>query len=332
MSATVNSSFKSRVMDKTIDLVELAERGEIELEYVSGSDRMLIKGKRHQIAAKRKSGKSLVALLMALDIAEAGGRVAILDRENGSAEYARRLKTIADARGYSSAQLVEISDRLIYLEFPVLRRVDGSKLASWLKRKRVDLTIFDSQRMFLTDLSLTEDNSDDYAKFMNWVIEPLSRKGIATLILDNTGHGNTDRSRGSSSKGDLNEVIIGFATARQFSASTRGEVVLTIDPGSSRFGNTGSWSLELGGGHYGSLTERVPIEIVDRAEQKTARVRAALLSFIGSNPHCAKSAAVKNAKNNGLGEDKIKAVLDGLVRDGMVDVDERKRLILRGQS
>ena len=37
--------------------------------------------------------------------------------------------------------------------------------------------------------------------------EPLFEAGVATVILDNTGHSDKNRSRGTSAKGDLNEVV-----------------------------------------------------------------------------------------------------------------------------
>ena len=83
---------------------------------------------------------------------------------------------------------------------------------------------------------------------MSYVIDPLFRANIATLIIDNTGLKNVDRSRGSSSKGDLNEVLFSMETVSKFDLYTRGKLKLKID--NSRFGNRGEWTMDLGGGYF----------------------------------------------------------------------------------
>ena len=40
--------------------------------------------------------------------------------------------------------------------------------------------VFDSQRMFLTDLGLSEGDADEYAAFMQYAVEPLFSAGVAT--------------------------------------------------------------------------------------------------------------------------------------------------------
>jgi hypothetical protein len=106
--------------------------------------------------------------------------------------------------------------------------------------------------MFLTDLGLRENEADDYAEFMGIAIDPLFRAGVATVILDNTGYSNTDRTRGTSAKVDLNEVLFTLKTVKEFGESQQGQLQLKLKPGDSRFGNEGEWVMDIGGGAFSS--------------------------------------------------------------------------------
>jgi hypothetical protein len=104
--------------------------------------------------------------------------------------------------------------------------------------------------MFLTDFALREGEADDYAAFMGFLIDPLFRAGLATLILDNTGHRDTGRARGSITKNDLNEVMLSLEVAKTFDQHQKGQLRLKVKD--SRFGNRGDWTMAIGGGEFGS--------------------------------------------------------------------------------
>jgi hypothetical protein len=143
---------------------------------------------------------------------------------------------------------------MAYHEFPSLSYGDEDALVRY--SLQADLVVFDSQRMFLSDLGLKEDVSDDYARFMAALIDPLFRAGVATLVLDNTGHADKKRSRGTSSKGDLNEIVFSLQKTVDFDLYRAGEVKLKVEK--TRFGNTGEWTMKLGGGQYGSWQSGTP--------------------------------------------------------------------------
>jgi AAA domain-containing protein len=237
------ASFGARVAGTRVDLIARIRDGIPPIDYLPASEEMLIRGKRHIVPAPRKSGKSLGWLVHCTTMVEAGARVVILDRENGADLYARRLEGIVAALELDQQQL---SERLAYYEFPRLKRADGDALASMCAT--ADLVLFDSQRMFLSDLALAENIADDYAVFVAEAVEPLFRAGIATLILDNTGHEETGRSRGTTAKDDLNEVLFKLEVAERFGLNTTGRLRLTIRD--SRFGNTGMWDMRIGGGVF----------------------------------------------------------------------------------
>jgi hypothetical protein len=249
-------SFADRVVARCVNLIEAIERGLPPLDFLPASAEMLIRGKRHMIAAPYKEGKSIAALVHVVDMVLAGAEVAILDRENGAQLYAARLRDILEARDLTAEQRSQLWAKLSYYEFPTIRREDEPELVAHFRGQ--DLVVFDSQRMFLSDLGLKEGDSDDYAEFMAAVVDPLFRAGVATLLLDNTGHTEKTRARGSSSKGDLNEVLFSLKTLIPFDVFRVGEVRLKVER--SRFGNVGEWTMALGGGTYGSFGGGGPVQ------------------------------------------------------------------------
>lgn len=246
------AGFTARVAATRVDLIRLIRDGIPPRTFLPASDLMLIPGKRHYCPAPKKSGKSITTLTHSVDMVIAGATVAILDRENDSDEYARRLEGIITARNLDTATQDQLATRLRYYAYPRLRDKDGPELAAFFAD--TDLVVFDSQRTFLSTLGLKEDTSDDYAAFCEAALEPLSRAGTATLVLDNTGHAEPKRGRGSSAKGDLNEIIFTLETVKNLDLNTVGLVRLEI--ADSRFGTQGSWEMRIGGGTFGSW-ERV---------------------------------------------------------------------------
>jgi hypothetical protein len=244
-------SWAARVEEKDVNLVATVEEGIPELEYLPGGDGMIVRGARHQLSAYQKTGKSIGGLVLWHDMVLAGCRVAVLDRENGRRTYAERLAGIMDAREHTPKSKKTLGENLHYYEFPQLRIDDAANLAGWATGQRLDLVVFDSQRMFLTDVGLSEDSADDYARFMARIIDPLFNAGVATMILDNTGHGDRTRARSTSSKGDLNEILFTLEIDTEFSLGNAGRLRLRLEPGRSRYGHTGEWLLEIGGGIFG---------------------------------------------------------------------------------
>ena len=90
-----------------------------ERAWLPHSEQMLARGGRHHVAAPLKSGKSLGFLAHAVDMAIAGARVVILDRENGADEYARRLRDILADRPAGARDAIR--DRLAYYAWPAIK-------------------------------------------------------------------------------------------------------------------------------------------------------------------------------------------------------------------
>lgn len=217
-------------------------------------------------------GKSLVCLVHSVRMALAGERIVVLDRENGADEYADRLAQIMNSWKLTEAQRSTLQRNLSYHEYPTLKSNDAAELVRYLDEElAADLVVLDSQRMFLSDYGLSERDTDDYARFMSYAIDPLHQARITTLILDNTGHADPHRPRGTSSKRDLNEVLFELKKVRDFDRRTRGVVQLEVKK--SRFGDRGSWRMAVGDGVFGewqSDAEQVLKVVAAKPEFKPA--------------------------------------------------------------
>jgi AAA domain len=240
-----------------VDLVERIREGIPERRLVPGGEPWLLAGKRYLIPAPAGTGKSLLALVVAVGVVEAGGTVAILDVENGADEYARRLADVLDARGGSSGALAgACMERLAYYEWPALRVTWGPE--EWAAAfAGVDLAIFDSSRLVLSAAGLAEDSNDDYSTFVSALLVPLARAGITTVVLDNTGHEERERARGASAKADLNEVVYLVKVGEEFDRDQAGHLRLVRRR--TRFAELpGELHVPLGGGAYGPAKEVEP--------------------------------------------------------------------------
>jgi len=244
-----DGSLGQRLTDSRVDLLAHIDGDIPERAWLPCSTNMLARGGRHHVAAPLKSGKSLAFLAHTVDMLIAGATVAILDRENGADEYARRTRDILANRPANARDAIRA--RLTYHAWPTLKLTDGPGLADAFRG--IDLVILDSTRTFLSSLALDENTSDDFAKFATAIVEPLFRAGIATVQLDNTGHGDKTRARGSSTKGDLADVLYNLKTTAPFDERRAGRVRLVR--AHSRFGDVGpAFTMSLGAGTFGTFT------------------------------------------------------------------------------
>jgi AAA domain len=235
-----------------VDVIAMIDEGIPPRAYVPGADGLLPKGKRVHVAAEKKTGKSLaMCVVTAIQIVAAGGSVAVLDRENGADEFARRLEAVLDARGADDTFRERVRVHLRYHAWPAMRLDWADDPAYPAAFGGVDVVIFDSSRSHLTPLGLKEDLSDDFAQFTTALIDPLMRAGITTINLDNTGHNEKGRARGTSAKEDLCDIAFTMRTLTPFTSTNRGRLELRCT--ASRLGEVGGvWHMKLGGGHYGA--------------------------------------------------------------------------------
>lgn len=217
-------SFEERVLEKEWDVLRVIEDGIPDYEMLC--DGLLFAGKRHLLAAERKSGKSLVSLSLARMLVEDSKKVVYLDRENGVDEIARRCKSLG---------FLPPPGLFRYFDFPRLLLDDAAQWASWCEREEIELVIFDNQRTMLTANGLEENSNDHLSKWAEASTASLHERGITTLILDNAGW-ERDRVRGASVKEDLVDVLYTLELVDDFSAHRQGAV--RIVPRACRFGTT----------------------------------------------------------------------------------------------
>jgi AAA domain len=266
-----------------VDVIGRIRDGIPEREYVPGALGLFPKGKRTHIAAERKVGKSLsIAVVTAVQIVAAGGTVVVLDRENGADEYARRLQEVLKARNADDTFRERVRERLHYHHWPMLSL--GWREGYAEAFAGADLVIFDSSRSHLAPLGLKEDLSDDFAAFTTALIDPLMQAGITTVILDNVGHVEKDRPRGSSSKADLCDCVFTMKTLAPFSSTLAGRLELRCTD--SRIGEvSGAWQMKLGDGRYGTWQKvgARPPEARDELREAALDVLAAADEVMGVN-------------------------------------------------
>jgi hypothetical protein len=237
-------SFQQRFVDRRVDLLAASP---VAPEPLPGSCGMLLGGKRHLLAAPRRMGKTIGTLVLWVQMGVAGVRIVILDVENGSDVYGLHLKEIVGAFGLDDGEIDRLRRNLTYYRWPRLRMGDTENFVA--QCRDADVVVFDSQRRFLTDLGLNENESDDYSMFMRSFVDPLSEIGVATFIQDNTGHADRSRSRGSSTKGDLNEIVLTLE-GEPFSLEKTSRLELKVGERGSRFGEEVVCETTIGGGRF----------------------------------------------------------------------------------
>lgn len=219
--------------------------------WLPGAARFLRPGVPTLAFATAGAGKSLAALIVGVEVAGAGGRVAYLDFENGPRRQAERLSAILgdrseDARG-------AVAERFAY--YPSAR-LDGNgsleHAEQWAAQlDAYQLVVIDSLARALAHLGLDENAPGDFARFMIGYVDRLSARDIAVLALDNIGHDAQGRPRGASSKGDLFELVY-HVTSNPIAADLHGQILFSRTR--SRDGDEArTLAVGVGGGRYTRL-------------------------------------------------------------------------------
>jgi len=170
-------------------------------------------GKHMHLFAAHKTGKSLVSLHMAANIAM--GRdpftgmampahdVSYVDNEMTRQDLQERLFDMGFAPDMESGAL----DRLHYHFYPHIGALDtpegAQRLMEWVQKDGSDAVVLDT----ISRVVRGEENSNDtYRNFYNYTGTLLKAHGIALLRLDHEGH-IQGHSRGASSKADDVDIV-----------------------------------------------------------------------------------------------------------------------------
>ena len=315
--ATARSRAATALEAARIDLVERIRDGIPERQFVPGGEGWLLVGKRYVFVAPAGAGKSLIALIVAADVVAAGGTVAIVDVDMGEEEYARRLADILRARDDSGTLIDACAERLNYFAYPGLTGEWSAE--EWVAAfADMDGVIFDSSRLMLSAHGLAEDSNDDYATFAAERLVSLSRAGKFTIMLDNTGHGNKNRSRGAKAKDDLNEVVYAVKVGAKFDREKAAHLILVRKR--TRFPEVPSeLRVPVGGDAYGPVRvtgadESDPGKDDRRPSQLMERLSKAIQSKPGMGARETRAEVKGNNEAHAL-------ALETLINEGYVRVE-----------
>jgi AAA domain len=243
--------------------------------WTPGAMRGLRPGLRVIWFGSRGQGKSLAAAIQSVQVIEAGGRVTYLDWENGPRRQAERLEMILEDRPETTRAAV--AQRLDYRPIVRLGKLaNNAAVTEWaaLFAGR-DLVVVDSATRALGQLGLDENAAGDVAVFMTRYIDPIAEQGIAVLLLDNTGHEERDRTRGSSAKLDLCELAY-RVTSQEIAPDRAGTI--TLDRVRTRDGDEARQLIaHVGEGSYSTIHQP------EQSERQAAVVEA-LLAYIEDHP------------------------------------------------
>ncbi|HYB22629.1 MAG TPA: hypothetical protein VED41_02450, partial [Solirubrobacteraceae bacterium] len=142
--------------------------------------------------------------------------------------------------------------RLTPLDQPELREAWAQAFAG------AELVIIDSLARALAQLGRDESSNADMAQFAVQYLDTIGGRGPAVLLLDNTGWGEPERSRGASNKWDLCELVY-RVTADAISVERHGTI--RLERVRSRDGDEAEHlHVGAGGGSYGQLQPALPGE------------------------------------------------------------------------
>lgn len=287
------------------------------VRWVPGAERIIRAGERQSWLASEGEGKTQAAVHLAVQVVAAGGRVVYVDVENDRLEMAERAQPIAAALG------VDTRGSLFYLDDINLSDVHESDdlLDAWVRGIwGADLIIIDSWTRVLNDFGLDEDSNRDVTTFMRRCIDPLHRRGIAVLILDNTGKDQSRGARGAKSKSATVEAVYNVSGGKAITQTEHG--TLKLKRTRCRGGKLAK-QVEAGSGG-GSFTPLRPVEGGDAATQNRRATLRDELSKLG--PSSVKD-VIGSRGWDGEDRNRVKQVrgeLDDLVDGRLADKQEGK--------
>jgi hypothetical protein len=153
------------------------------------------------------------------------------------------------------------------------------------------------------------------------------------LLLDNSGHSGDGRARGTSSKGDLLEVLFTLDVVQPFSMETSGQLKLSLEPGSSRHGNEGQWIMTLGGGKFGEwVSQPASGERIKAKAKSLSEGERQVLDHLREHAGDSQTATVKALLGGGVGRNKLERAVKDLLAGRRVEQDEEGGLRVASAS
>lgn len=282
------------LFDDAQNTADASGPGRIELP---GAGDLLYRGQAATFFSDKGRGKSVVALTIAASVAAAGVKVFYFDRENGAAVTKERLEQIIDANGLPD---LLASEMFVGRHYPKLSKDwDPDDFGETIRAEGFGLVIYDSVREAVGQIGGNPNSDQDISALFNLVTTPLVERGIAVLVLDNTGHDDKHRPKGAGAKEDAVPTSYKLTATEKFTSETTGRV--TLQNTRSRFGDEGrKWTARLGGGVYEvpKARDEAPDKIVARrAEQAREKFHRAVLEVVADESPLGIAKLVRAAKD-----------------------------------
>jgi hypothetical protein len=216
-------------------------------EEVPGTAGLCHRGSAALFFSERGAGKSTVAVTIGVAAAVAGERVYYFDRENGAALTEQRVEGIIEANDWPD---VLADGRFVGRHYPRLSRGwEPEAVGQVFAEGGFTVVIYDSLREGISQLGGDPNSDADISRFVDIAVTPLVARRIAVPVLDNTGHENKHRPKGSGSKLDAIPVAYKVKAAEPFSVVQLGRI--EIECTRSRFGDFGrQWTMRVGHGVF----------------------------------------------------------------------------------
>lgn len=192
---------------------------------VFGSGGVLYRPSLTWLTGEPASGKSMLCIVWASDVIEAGGRVLWLDEEAGPSDTIGKFRAL----GMSPEQL---QSSLVYLP-PMPRNLakQVEEFHQFVEKISPELIVMDSAAMILANSGVEEDSNNGVSHFNSHVILPLVKKmGHSVLVIDHVpkNSNNTRYARGAGSKLSGVDMSLSVRTTKSFSKSSSGALELRV--------------------------------------------------------------------------------------------------------
>jgi hypothetical protein len=169
-----------------LDIEEAIKSGIKETEHLIRG--VVLAGQSHVLFAPGDSGKSWIAMWITKEAIERGLTVIYFDFENTPGKFLQRMN-ILGASKEDMARFIKYT----YAPQLTLKPEATCRFGKVLDTVKPDLIVWDSWMGPLGMCQIKENDNDDIRHWATKYIDPAKDRGIATVLLDHTGHENTDR-------------------------------------------------------------------------------------------------------------------------------------------
>lgn len=213
-----------------------------------GAGGVLYEGALTWLQGEPESGKSVLALQWALDVARTGRGVVWLDEEAGPADTLAKLAALG-----GTAE--DLTGRFRYLP-PLGRNLSetAEQFHALVQSGDVGLVVVDSSAAVLANAGVDEDRNGPVAQFVNQTLLPIAKQfGVAVVVIDHKTKSNPDSryARGASAKLGIVDLALDVVARQPFSKEESGLLELIVQK--DRWGDHGrgaTWQVTVttGGG------------------------------------------------------------------------------------